>query len=311
MSAVAAGGGLPESFELIRRERTILAIRRACRDRLLAWGILDLEGLLASSTGAIRRRTGRADHASLEGPATGDGERRRVFVRQYRHGGLFGGILRGAFLGGDRPCREIVVSEAARTGGIPTPEVLACVGRRGRVFQRWSIVQEELEDCADLVEIFLAQRTPLDREQAVRRVRILEATARTIRRMHDVGIYHADLHVKNVMISRSGGDERPILVDFDKSTVEAGSLRREARERNLIRFDRSMAKLNRRGAELTAADRWRFFRAYDEEAPLDPLARRALASRRHRALRWHEANWRLAAWVRGGRSAKSRGGSER
>jgi len=289
---------LPRSFEILERGSKTLAVRRSHRDRLLAWGILDLDGKVADP--ARRLRVGRASHVSIPGPEGGRPE--RLFVREYRHGGLFAGILRNIFVGEGRPFREIRITEDARAGGVDTPEVLACVGTRGRLFQRWSMVQAELEEGEDLEGLLLRMGRSADLEVARRRRRIARAAARAVRKLHDLGIFHADLHLKNLMV-RPGDDDRPVIVDFDKSTRHE-RLGRDRRLRNLLRLDRSVEKLNLRGGAIPRTDRMRFLREYFRAVPVSREEIRQLLKRHRQSIGRHRAGWLLGRWLRRGRMSR-------
>lgn len=282
---------LPDAFEEIHRERTTLLVRRSRRDCLLDWGIFDLDRRMLADD-ARSGGVGRARHVSLAGPA---GE--RLFVREYRHGGLLGGLFGQRFLGAARPRREISISERARAGGVSSPEVVACVGVRGLLFHRWRMLQVELLDCDDLVVVFLAAGATPDVTQARRLRDIVRSVARQVRLLHDLGVFHADLHVKNIMVRRDGCGE-PILVDLDKSTHH-GRLGWNRRFANLIRLDRSVEKLNLKGAGISRAMRLRFLRAYlRSRDELDSSLMRRLLDDRRRALRRHGFGWRLGSLVR-------------
>ena len=305
------GGRLPDAFERVIRGRSTLIVRREYREQLVAWGVFELdqrsEAHESGDAAEAGASVGRAQHRVLIGPTDGGSGRSaldRLFVREYRHGGVLGGVFGGAFLGDARPCTEIVVSDHARDGGVHTPEIIACLGRRGWIFHRWRLVQRALEDCEDLVAVFRSMGRCPDRNQWRRARSILEAVAKQVRLMHDVGVYHADLHVKNIMVPR-GGDTQAILVDLDKSVDHGEALPWDRRFANLIRLDRSVEKLNRAGAGVSRADRLRFLRAYlkgKDELTRDQMDR--FLVERRRAIRRHRAGWRFGGWLRqlGGRS---------
>jgi len=65
-----------------------------------------------------------------------------------------------------------------------------------------------------------------------------------IRRMHDLGVFHADLQVENLLV----GDSAVHIIDFDNATIKP-VVTRAARSRNLLRLKRSFEK---RGLPLEA-----------------------------------------------------------
>jgi 3-deoxy-D-manno-octulosonic acid kinase len=66
---------------------------------------------------------------------------------------------------------------------------------------------------------------------------VLERVGELIRRMHDLGVYHADLQVRNVLVADSG----LYLIDFDNACLR-DELSARQRARNLFRFRRSLHK---------------------------------------------------------------------
>jgi tRNA A-37 threonylcarbamoyl transferase component Bud32 len=309
---LSAAKNLPESFEILRHGDRLVAVREDVASPLLDWGLLDLESLLRDPGRTIERSTGRASHAIVRGPdalrgwgdASGDAPEGagpvHLFIREYRHGGATGRLLGGRFLGGRRPFREIVVSERARSSGVHTQRILACFGRRGAWFHRWYLVQEALSGYVDLIEYFtsiassdLANRADRERKRAV-----IRRAAAEVRRMHDVGILHADLHLKNLMTTHAGGRCEVAIVDFDKSSGSP-RLSDRRREDNLIRLDRSVEKLNRRGARISRVDRWRFLREYFRGSWPDRSRLRSFLAKRRRAISRHSVGWSLADRLRG------------
>lgn len=298
---------LPSTFRELRNARARLFVRSEWVDALREWGVEDIEKRREDPEVIVERPLGRARHAVLLGPQApagapshaGRGERVRLFVREYRHGGLFGGLLGRAFFGDSRPRGEIAVTEAARDAGVRVPEILACVGRAGLVCQRWTMVQRHLDTHVDLIDWL--DETREDPSDFARRKRsVITACARAVRRLHDAGVQHTDLHLKNIMIARNG-DPAPVIVDFDKSEVHS-PLSESRRLGSLIRLDRSVEKLNRRQERFSRTDRWRFFREYARGESYSRSRIEAFLAQRARELARHRTGWKLVAWLRGSRA---------
>jgi len=66
---------------------------------------------------------------------------------------------------------------------------------------------------------------------------------RAVARLHDAGVYHADLNLTNLLVGPVASDD-VVVVDFDRARVRQGPLGRRARRRNLARLARSLAKLD-------------------------------------------------------------------
>ena len=61
--------------------------------------------------------------------------------------------------------------------------------------------------------------------------------------MHDAGIYHADLHLKNILLKQdASGAFSAYIIDLDKSFV-VDKLTVEQRMKNLLRLNRSIDKI--------------------------------------------------------------------
>ena len=93
-------------------------------------------------------------------------------------------------------------------------------------------------EAVDAPDLLAFLRTPENGDPAGRSETLRRCGA-VVRQMHDAGIWHADLQVKNLLVSPEG----PMLIDFDGARVGAppGVVNRA---RNLLRFRRS---LERRG----------------------------------------------------------------
>lgn len=151
-------------------------------------------------------------------------------LRECRRGGLVRFLLPDVYLLHNRPYRELRVHALLYDRGLSVPEPLGVVWRRaGRVFYRGAVATREIEGC-DLLEYL--RGNPPDADDTLRRA------GRLIRDMHDLGAYHADLQVRNVLVGRDG---RLYLIDFDKARhLPRVSPRRRAC--NLLRFRRSLEK---------------------------------------------------------------------
>jgi len=164
-------------------------------------------------------------------------------VREYWHGGMIGKIFRDFFWNGMRPVRELSVCEAASRGGIKTTEIIAIVKDKilGPLY-KFRLVTKEITESIDLIELLLHS----GENRILRQKRqIINKLAKAINDMHDMGIYHADLHLKNILVqSDAGGGVHVYIIDLDKSKqYENVSFQR--RMKNIMRLDRSLEKFKR------------------------------------------------------------------
>lgn len=268
----ASKGGLPEGFEGLERAGWRISVRS------------DLASAVATAAGGDPERLAAAGEARYEGR----GRPVRVVLpdgtagvlRRYRHGGLLRGLTGTLFAGRSRPLAELAATERARRAGVNVPEVLAAWHRPVLGFlHRGFLLTREVPGARDLVAVFGAG------ERAGAALRTLGAE---VRRMHEAGVLHADLHVKNVLVDGGG---RVTILDFDRARV-AKSWPPAARIANLLRFDRSLVKLGRRGVAVARTDRLRFFAGYWPEG-LPPGERADVVRRCRASLRRHRLGWRI------------------
>lgn len=150
-------------------------------------------------------------------------------LRHYRRGGLVAHLSKDRFLG-NRMLAEFRVHVALHQQGFPVPEPLGVVWeRRGLSFQG-AIATRRLE-AATLLDYW---KKP-DAKRA-----ILPLCGLRIRELHDLGVWHADLQVKNIMTD----GEQIWLLDFDNARMGT-ALSNWARSRNLLRLRRSLEKHGR------------------------------------------------------------------
>jgi hypothetical protein len=167
-----------------------------------------------------------------------------LLVRSVLHGGLLARWLGGALCSPARAFDELRVTAALREAGAPVPRpALAAARRAGLAWQ--ARVATVFEPDAPDVLVWLAGDPDPARVRAA-----AAACGRAIRRFHDAGGSHADLHVKNLLIRERPGAEpscEAIVVDLDGATVgEAPDATRRMRE---------LARLYRSGLKRGVADR--------------------------------------------------------
>ena len=115
--------------------------------------------------------------------------------------------------------------------GLPVPRPLAVRYRRTGLWYRCDLMTARLPAAESMAERLTG--APLDSDTWV-------AIGHAIRRLHDHGVYHADLNAHNVLLSDAGD---VYFVDFDR-----GSLREPApgwQRQNMRRLYRSLRKIDR------------------------------------------------------------------
>ncbi|MHC5035897.1 MAG: lipopolysaccharide kinase InaA family protein [Planctomycetota bacterium] len=214
----------------------------------------------------------------------------RAVIRYYRHGGLSGVLFGGWFFGVSRAFRELVMAHDAFAKGVPTPRPLAAVTfRRFGLFYRAFLVSEESRGTQDLA--VLTETVRSDPKGSRKQREAASAAARVVRTMHDAGFYHADLNLKNILVSFDGEKGSAQILDWDLSRSMGRPLTRRERMSNLMRLDRSARKSTALGLSIPLKERLRFLKVY--------LAPGGIAApTRGELRRWAFRSWfhRLAWW---------------
>jgi 3-deoxy-D-manno-octulosonic acid kinase len=229
-------------------------------DALLALGLPDPEAfarLGAEASGA----DGRGATAVHELPGRED----RLHWRPCRHGGLLGRWLGDRWLGRERAVAELEVTLRLLRTGAPVPRPLLVAGWRRGPFWQLALGTRHLEGARDGVEV-------LESSNAGTLPALAAAAGRAVRRFHDAGGLHADLHLKNLMLDADGASVW--ILDLDRARSD-GPPSPARRMHEIGRLTRSLlkrgvhARVGRRGREA-------FFGAYVEGDA--KLARAMLAS---------------------------------
>ncbi|MEW6439696.1 MAG: lipopolysaccharide kinase InaA family protein [bacterium] len=290
----------PAGFRLVREDGAIGWIRDGF-DFLLADG---------GRSGRVEPwpRPARPDPSSsrLEdaGPYRGRGEVVRVpipaspgehaLVRHYRRGGLVRHLLSDQYPGRERFFREVRTTERARSLGIPAPEVLGVRAERiGWGFYRGDLMTRQIPGSRDLGEYLEGCLGSSRKPQGPSRDEILTAVAGLLRCMHDRGLVHADLNVKNVLLRFRAGAVDAFIIDLDRARLGA-PVCKALRVQNLERLYRSLEKQGLLGPVVTDRDVSSFIGAYAlEDSGLESRLLQRLR-RGSGTLRWHHFWWRLA-----------------
>ena len=274
---------MPElaGFSSERRDAAMLVVASELADPVGALGLLE-HGRIDALFAAGGPASGRGTTALLALP---DGS--KLHLRPVRHGGWLGGLLREHLLGFGRPLAELQVTAALGAAGAPVPRAVLVVGeRRFGPCCRAAVGTLDLEGGLDALR-FLESRPA-----SPRIARAAAAAGRAIRRFHDAGGRHADLHAGNLVVREGPSGTEVFVIDLDRARAAAPpSPGRRMRE--LMRLQRSLEKrhlLNIAGPVARA----RFLAAYTGH---DRALRRALLAHlpRERArTALHRLTWRGA-----------------
>jgi 3-deoxy-D-manno-octulosonic acid kinase len=170
-----------------------------------ALGWLESGGFDRIGGAGTRGGSGRGETARCELPRSGV----TIVVRSVLHGGLFGAVLGGTLVSPERAFRELAVTAALHDAGAPVPQPALAAARRTGLAWNARVATVFEPDAPDVVAFLARDPSPATVARAA------EACGRAIRRFHDAGGRHADLHVKNLLIRTMGEGFDAIIVDLD------------------------------------------------------------------------------------------------
>jgi 3-deoxy-D-manno-octulosonic acid kinase len=249
-----------------------------------------LEQLGLLEPGGLARARARAEGPSGRGRVAvleleGHGE--RLCLRPLRRGGWLAPWLPGAFGSLARPLAELAATATLHGAGAPVPRPLLAIGeRRGGGAFDTAMGTVFAEGSVDAFHFLDGAPGP---------ARLLQAAASAgsaVRRFHDAGGRHADLHLKNLLLCEREGRFETTVIDLDRARVVARVSPR-ARLAELMRLYRSLVKwrlLERVGPRGCA----RFFGAYVDGDRALRQALRAGLTRERLLLAIHGLHYRKA-----------------
>jgi len=266
---------LPAYFSTLNRGKVTLYVKKEYENKMSGQDIDGLFNLcdepLSGSNHADKNELndsyqGRSTCRTLRMDSLGD---ESFIVREYWHGGMVGKVFKDLFCDGMRPVRELSVCEAASQGGIKTTEIIAIVKNKsfGPLY-KFRLVTREITESIDLIELILNSG---ENQFFGQKKLIINNLVKAVHDMHNVGIYHADLHLKNILVkSDPGGGVQVYIIDLDKSR-QYEKISFQSKMKNILRLDRSVVKLRRKNWELfskafpvSKTDRVRFLKKYIE-----------------------------------------------
>lgn len=231
---------VPAAYDLVRAGAVRAVIRRDLRPLLEPWL---LAPRLALPPGAEPLAGGRGGTFRIVLPP---GE--RMVVRFYRRGGVLARFVRETYLApglvlggalGTRPLRELAVTVEVRRRRVATADVLAA-RVEGHFFYRGALVTAEIPAATTLIDA-------LRRADPAARRELAASAGRAIARLHEAGVWHADLNMTNILVTPGPDAARIAVIDFDRAQLSDGALLDRARRGNLSRLARSLKKLDAAG----------------------------------------------------------------
>jgi len=162
-----------------------------------------------------------------------------LFVRRARRGGLLAYFNRDLYFGlRRRLTHKITISTEARSRGIPVAEALgALIEPFAFGLERGAMITRAMAGMT-LWEFLRIEDDPTVRSL------VLEEARRAITLMHRGGLFHADLNLHNLFVTRSGERMTVVLLDLDKARFYHAPLDSKLQSQNLNRLRRSAKKLD-------------------------------------------------------------------
>lgn len=202
------------------------------RRALVALGFADAARFDEALDRATRVPGGRAPGLRIEDPTSGG----RIRLRPVRRGGGLAAFLPAGFTKPERAERELALWLRLRDRGAPLPEPVAAVARRHGAL--WQMHFATLE-CPQAVDGQAWLATAPSRAAWAEGV---SAFARALRRFHDAGAAHGDLHLRNVLFEPTPTGPRCLFVDLDHAIEGEPIVPAAARLGDLVRLARSLEK---------------------------------------------------------------------
>lgn len=175
-------------------------------------------------------------------------------------------------VGEPRPSREFRLGRRLEEMGVPVVRHVGAATYPAGPWYRGDLVTELVPESRDLAAVVFGGG---DEDRAVA---AMAAAGDLVRTLHERGVVHRDLNIKNVLIADDGpgtgsgsgrptGEVRALILDLDRASVRA-RVGGRARRRMLERFWRSVRKWeSRTGQPLAPGVRQAFEGAYRSTPP--------------------------------------------
>jgi hypothetical protein len=171
-----------------------------------------------------------------------------LFVRRGRRGGMIASLLGDVYIGlAPRPFTELNVTAEAMRRGIPVAAPMgAMVEWIGPALYRGFFLTRVVRGMT------LWEFIKTDDDPTVR-LHVLEQGRASIATMHDKGLFHADLNLHNLIVTRAGESFAVVIIDLDKARLFDSPVSPTMRRANALRLTRSARKLDPSGQFLDQA----------------------------------------------------------
>jgi 3-deoxy-D-manno-octulosonic acid kinase len=195
-----------------------------------------IERLVIGDARSSVRFSGRAPTRIVALP----GERGHLHVRRVLHGGMLAPLWRGRVAGFGRVRKELLVSVELLERGAPVAQPVLAVAQRSGALWRAALVTLHIEGAKDGIT-FLCEPCSDDAIELAAR-----AAGRAVRRFHEAGGHHRELHLGNLLLRPDADDFEAWVIDLDRGRA-GGPPSAARRRRELRRLEHSLDQRGLRG----------------------------------------------------------------
>lgn len=224
---------IPDGFVYVKKKDYSFIIRKDLRSFLepICTRLLSTEGILNDEL-IPKLDIGRGNLFLLHNvDKTGP-----VILKIYSHGGCLAKFPFSKYFFTNRALNEFNLYFNHLISKIPVPEYLGIFWRERLSFKLCGIIVKYLVNSLDLEKFLIAN----DYTEESKKI-VLQSTGVIIKTLHEIGIYHHDLQVRNILVDTQSSSI--YIVDFDKASF-MGKLSLFFITQNLIRLKRSFIKRN-------------------------------------------------------------------
>jgi hypothetical protein len=132
---------------------------------------------------------------------------RLLACRKYLHGGLLRGVTGDTFFSEKRAAAELKTMMFLEENDFPVVRPCGYITKNNHYTKDLYFLTFFEKNALDLLEFLKAARRK-------ERLRAIKRLARFLFQMGELGIYHPDLHLQNVLVAKAG---RLIFLDFDRA----------------------------------------------------------------------------------------------
>lgn len=213
---------------------------------------------------------------------------KNVALKKYAHGGIFRALLSDLYLSEKRLLSEARILEYLRERGIICPRFLVGLVEESRVFKRLFLITERLDGFRPLFDVLKDSR-------GITRLKHLYRLANLFSQLTQLGLYHPDFHLKNLL---SGPRGLLAVIDLDRARIKF--LKSSEVKKMVLRLLRYIEKMEHRGViSLSHGEKLFLLRALKRSTNLS-FTESLMKNLRLRRL-WYKISWSLESLIYGGR----------